>query len=163
MREDAAVQLVEVTRENVAAVVALSVAEDQQPFVANNACSLAEAYVSPERAWPRAIYSDEQPVGFLMLDLVPPDEAFIEKGKREYWLWRLMIDQKHQRKGYGRAAIRAVAAHVRTLPEATHLLTSYKPGDGCAEPFYRGLGFEPFHDPTAGDEVPLRLDLSLFA
>jgi diamine N-acetyltransferase len=59
-----------------------------------------------------------------------------------YFLWRLLIDAGHQRRGYGQAAMALVIDHVRRGPGATELFTSVHPGTGSPRPFYRALGFE---------------------
>lgn len=85
VRDGAAVELREVTRETVRTICRLQVAASQRGFVAPNAVSFAEALFEP-RAWYRAIYADGVPVGFVMVSLEPEGE----KGP-EYFLWRLMI------------------------------------------------------------------------
>jgi diamine N-acetyltransferase len=52
-----------------------------------------------------------------------------------------MIDARHQGKGYGRVAIGLVLEHLRTLPGATELKTSWVAAPGGPAPFYAGLGF----------------------
>jgi diamine N-acetyltransferase len=52
--------------------------------------SLAQAFVEP-RAWVRAVYADEEPVGFMMVR--------IDGDKNEFFLWRFMIAAAHQGKG----------------------------------------------------------------
>ena len=79
-------------------------AKEQEQFVAPNSVSIAQAYFARERAWFRAIYADETPVGFLMLE----DNPY----KSEYFLWRLMIDGRFQRMGFGRRALALLIAHV---------------------------------------------------
>ena len=144
------VSLREVTAETVRTVCALSVAPDQRHFVATNAESIAEAYFSPE-AWFRAVYAGDAPVGFVMLSDDP--------AKPEYFLWRFMISAEHQGKGYGRRALDLLVEHVKGRPGARELLTSYVPGDGSPEGFYRGLGFEPTGEVEDGEVVMrLRLD-----
>lgn len=54
--------------------------------------------------------------------------------------------------------MRLITDHVRTLPRATALLTSWVPEDGGPEPFYRVLGFEPTGEVDDG-EVVGRLEL----
>jgi len=61
------VSLREITAETVRTITQLSVAPDQNQFVAPNAVSLAQALFAPE-AWYRAIYLGEEPVGFVMLE-----------------------------------------------------------------------------------------------
>jgi diamine N-acetyltransferase len=141
---DATVDLREVTGETVRAVCLLHVAPDQRHLVAPNAVSFAEALFEP-KAWYRAVVADDVPVGFVMLSI---DEA-----APEYYLWRFMIDQRYQGRGYGRAAILQLIEHVRTLPDATELLVSWVPEAGGPEPFYRGLGFEPTGEVDEGEVV----------
>ena len=58
-----------------------------------------------------------------------------------YFLWRLLIDHRVQGRGYGRAAIDAIAGYVRAKPNGDVLYTSNVDGDGSPLPFYLGLGF----------------------
>lgn len=74
-----------------------------------------------------------------------------------YFLWRLLIDERHQRHGYGRAAMAQVIDLVRA-DGAAELLTSYQPGEGGPWPFYQRLGFAPTTEIEDG-EIVLRLDL----
>ncbi|MEM1212696.1 MAG: GNAT family N-acetyltransferase [Planctomycetota bacterium] len=130
--------------------------------MADNARSLSEAYVYPARAWPRAICVGGEPVGFLMLDLVGPDHPEAPEGRASYFLWRLMIGQAHQSKGYGRAAVAAAVEHVRGLPDARGLTTSYVPGEGGPAEFYARLGFEPTGE-VEDDEIVTRLTFDKIA
>lgn len=75
-----------------------------------------------------------------------------------WFLWRLLIDEHHQRRGYGRQALAQIVDIVRN-EGATELLTSYQPGDGERWPFYERFGFGPTGQ-TDGTEIVLRLDLS---
>ena len=137
------IELRVITRENIRAVLMLKVKPEQECFVASNAVSLAQAYVYQGRAWPRAVYADGELVGFVMLDLIGTDHAEYEGGTPYYYIWRLMIDARHQGKGYGRAALLAVIEYIRSLPGAQEVKLSYVPKPGNPEPFYRSLGFEP--------------------
>ena len=143
------ISLREVTAKSVRAVCALDVSPEQRSYVAANAVSIAQAHFEP-RAWFRAIYADETPIGFVMLHEDP------ERG--EHFLWRLMVDAAHQGQGYGRRALDLVADHARAQPGARELLSSYIPGpDGPAD-FYRRYGFIETGDIEDG-EVVIRLDL----
>lgn len=136
MLDSGQVSLREVTEETVISICRLSdtLSPQQQKMVAPNAISIAEAYFSP-KAWFRAIYASETPVGFIML-YDDPDEP-------EYFLWRLMIAGPYQGKGYGRQAVERLIEYVRSRPGARELLVSYEPIEGGPEPFYKKLGFEP--------------------
>jgi diamine N-acetyltransferase len=143
------VTLREVTGETVRAICALAVAPAQEGFVAANAVSIAEAYFEP-KAWFRAIYADDAPVGFVML--------YDDPDTPEYFLWRLMIDGHHQGCGYGRRALDLLVDYVRTRPGASELRSSYVPGDGGPGEFYRRYGFEETGELNHGQRV-IRLAL----
>lgn len=143
------VTLREVTAHTVRAICDLDPGPGGNDFVAPNAVSIAQAHFEPS-AWFRAIYAGDEPVGFIML------EDDVEN--HEYTLWRLMIDHRHQRKGYGRRAVELLIDYVRTRPGATELLTSYVPGERGPAEFYRGLGFTPTGNVDDG-EVVVRLTL----
>jgi|SRR5688572_19306141 len=144
------VTLREITSETVRAVTKLTVAAEQQGFVAPNAVSLAQALFS-EEAWYRAVYADEELVGFVMLS----DETLKKQPPAEpkIWLWRLMIDHGHQRRGIGREVMRLVLEHVRSRPGVRSFYTSYVPEPGGPEPFYLGLGFVPNGEVEDGEVV----------
>lgn len=76
----------------------------------------------------------------------------------DYYLLRRMIAAERQRKGYGTAALHRLVEHVRTLPGATSLRTSYDLADGHAGPFYASFGFHETGD-LNGDDVELILPL----
>jgi diamine N-acetyltransferase len=132
-----------VTKENVRAVCGLGLRPEQREYVAPNVRSLAEAYVEP-LAWPRAIYADDEPVGFLMMRM--NDE------KREYFLWRFMIATDHQGKGYGREALELLVAEVRGRG-GTSIRSSYQRGEHSPRGFYLGFGFEETGEEHGGETV----------
>jgi diamine N-acetyltransferase len=137
------VTLEEITFHTVKAVMALDVTPAQQANLASNAHSIAEAHFSPG-AWFRAVCADGVPVGFVMLfnPNVPGAIATDPIEPTDMVLWRLMIDRQHQGKGFGRATLDLVRAHIAGLGGFNRLLTSYVPGPGEAEPFYRAYGFK---------------------
>ena len=149
---DAVVSLREITEDTVHSIIKLSetLSDDQQKMVAPNSVSIAQAHFS-DKAWFRAIYANETPVGFIML--------YDDSDKGEYFLWRLMIAEPHQKKGFGERAIGLLADHVKTRPNAKSLGASYVPMDGGPEGFYTKLGFEPTGEVEHG-EVVVRLPLS---
>lgn len=146
------VTLREITSDNEARIRKLAVAPGQDLFVDSVSESLLEAGENPEaKPWFRAIFADEQPVGFVMLSFdVPPGQPDYPW---RYFLWRLLIDARHQRRGYGHAAMALVIDVVRGSPGGTDLFTSVHPGEGGPAPFYRSLGFEPTGELFDGEEV----------
>src|SRR4051812_999863 len=106
------VTLREITDRNRDVVFALQVAPEQYRFVGSVAAALDHAEEYPEaKAWYRAIYAGEEPVGFVMLswDVTPVPGKIIGP----WFLWKLLIDERHQRRGYGRAALGQVVEIAR--------------------------------------------------
>lgn len=118
--------------DNVRLITDLSVSDEQQKFVAPNAVSLSEAYVST-MVWVRAIYLADEPVGFVM---VSDDDV-----QPRYYLWRFMVDARFQGRGIGRSAMQLVHDYVRTRPGGDRVFLSYVPETGGPEDFYKSLGY----------------------
>ncbi|MBF2027135.1 MAG: GNAT family N-acetyltransferase [Oscillatoriales cyanobacterium C42_A2020_001] len=144
------VTLREITKENLRDILRLKVAPNQEQFVAPNAVSIAEAHFAPETAWFRAIYAGDVPVGFLMLE----DDVV----QQQYFLWRFMIDERYQGRGYGRKALELFFEHVKTRPGATVVDTSCVPAEGGPGPFYEKMGFV-YTGEKEGDELCMRREL----
>jgi diamine N-acetyltransferase len=79
-------------------------------------------------------------VGFAMIsDNIPQpmDDDLVGP----YFLWKLMIDEPLQRRGYGAATIDAIVDYLRTRPGADILYPSCKDGEGSPRSFYLRYGF----------------------
>jgi GNAT superfamily N-acetyltransferase len=152
------VSLRELTDANRDDVLALRLAPGQDQFVSTVAESLDEADGYPQASpWYRAVYADDEPVGFVMLswDCVPQPPEIIGP----WFLWKLLIDEDHQRRGYGREVVRQVVDLVRA-EGGEELLTSYvAEGEGGPGPFYERLGFVPTGATDPHGEIVMRLDL----
>lgn len=151
------VTLREIDYTNRAAILALSVAPEQKPYVGTVGSALADAAEYPHaKPWYRAIYAEDTPVGFVMLSWnVPPAPPEIIG---PWFLWKLIIDSRFQRSGYGRVAVNLIAELVRA-EGATELLTSYVEGEYEPWPFYERLGFRPTGERDDNGEVILALEL----
>lgn len=149
-----AVDLVEITDDNSQPVIALRLAPGQERFVGSVADSLEEAERNPQgNPWFRAVYVGGQPVGFVMLSWdVEPQPPDING---PWFLWKLLIDHRHQGKGYGREVVEQIVDMVRGQG-ATELLTSHVPGEGGPAGFYAKLGFVPTGELDPEGEVILR-------
>ncbi|MET0661507.1 MAG: GNAT family N-acetyltransferase [Ilumatobacteraceae bacterium] len=156
-REPAAsVRLIEVTADNQRAVRRLRTHKSQEGFVSPVTDSFADALFpavidgAPVVPWLRAIEADGELAGFVML-------AVTSEGHPEPYLWRLLVDRMHQRRGIGSAAIDLVVEHCRAWGDRS-LLVSWVPGKGSPEPLYVARGFVPtgkIHD----GEIEARLAL----
>ena len=150
------VRLVEITSQNSAAVLALRTHANEERFVAPVSGSFADALFpgsvdgAPVVPWMRAVEADGELVGFVML-------AERTASHPEAYLWRLLIDRRHQRRGIGDRVLDLLADRLRSEGQAT-LLVSWVPGRGSPEPFYLRRGFVPtgvVHD----GEIEARLTL----
>ena len=143
---------------NRTAVLALRVAPEQEQFVGgtvHNALAGAQAYPHAN-PWYRAIYAGDVLVGFVMIswNVVPDPPVIIGP----WFLWKLLIDTSHQRKGYGQTAVRLIADMVRA-EGGTELFTSYVEGEGEPWPFYQRLGFRKNGERDNNNEQILVLKL----
>jgi diamine N-acetyltransferase len=156
----ATVSLREITGETVRAISLLDVGPGQDGLVAPNAFSIAQAHFAPD-AWFRAIYADETPVGFAMMEdgsLVADGEPELYEGAEYVALWRFMIDARYQKFGFGAQAIKLLIAHARSRPKAKNMLLSFVPKENNPEGFYKRFGFERTGEIDDG-EVVMRLAL----
>lgn len=135
------VSLVELGPTTVGPFSRLAVHRSQEKFVAPMWASFRDALFpeeidgAPVVPWMRGIVSDGEPVGFLML-------AAVTSAHPDPYLWRFLIDRRHQRRGIGNAALRQLIKHLRS-EGCTRLLTSWVEGPGGPAPFYTRLGFRP--------------------
>ena len=148
------ITLREITADNAPSVRALRCTPEQERFVSSVTDSLTEADENPQgNPWFRAVYADERPVGFVMLSWnVEPRPPEING---PWFLWKLLIDHRHQGKGYGQEVVRQIVELVRG-EGATELLTSHVPGDGGPAGFYARLGFVPTGERDPAGEILLR-------
>src|SRR5918998_3946523 len=139
-----------ITRGNLWAVVDLKLHPGQEPFVADNIVSIANAYVEPTFV-PLAVYAGDELVGFAMYGQHPDTGA--------WWVIRLMIAREHQGKGYGRAAMEAVIEMMAERVGCEEIVTSFNPANAVALGLYTSLGFQPTGE-IEDDEPLLRLRLA---
>ncbi|MBA3606688.1 MAG: GNAT family N-acetyltransferase [Acidimicrobiia bacterium] len=150
------VRFVEVTAGNRQQVLRLEIHHSQQRFVAPMAQSFADALVpdvvdgEPVVPWFRAIEADSSLAGFVMI-------AARTEAHPEAYLWRLLVDRWHQRRGIGERALELLVEQLRADGHET-LLVSWHPGAGGPEPFYLDRGFVPTGIVEDGEiEARLRL------
>ena len=143
------ITLREITPENFKECIDLKVADDQISFVASNLMSIAQSKIYPSRN-PMAVYDGEQMVGFAMFGFDPDDDRF--------YLGRLMIDERFQGRGYGKAAVLAVIEALRENPNCREIYLSFVPENTTAERLYEKIGFERTGELNYG-EIVMRYDL----
>jgi diamine N-acetyltransferase len=139
-----AITLREITRENWEQCVRLTVAPEQENFVASNAVSLAQSKYEPE--WiPLALYADDEMVGFVMYGV------YRDEGK--HWILRLMVDHRFQGKDYGHAAMGLLLDRLRATPGCDEVAISYEPENEVARRLYASFGFRETGEVIEGETV----------
>jgi diamine N-acetyltransferase len=142
------VRLEKVNGRNVWDILKLHVKDEQKNFVASNELSIIEAYTAITGggcAFPFGIYDGDMAVGFLMVGFDTDDywENPPKIAKGNYSIWRLMIDEHYQNKGYGKEAVKQALDFIETKPcgEAEFCWLSYEPENIAAKELYHSLGF----------------------
>ncbi|WP_307126852.1 GNAT family N-acetyltransferase [Streptomyces sp. B1I3] len=150
-------RLEKVTPENVLDACRLTVAPEQERFVAPVARSLAEAYVQPETAWPRLIVDGDRLVGFVMAFFDVRFDPANPADRPRSGLWRLAVAAGEQGRGYGRFAVEAVCQEILRRGQ-DRVTVTWGQGEHGPEEFYLRLGFRRTGE-MSGDQVVGELDL----
>lgn len=124
--------LEDVRADNWRACVALEAAEPQLEFVAPVANYLALCAYGDSPWRPLAVRAGEEVVGFVMWGVDPADESF--------WIGGLVIDRRHQRRGYGRAVVAGLLERAVSDGRREAAL-SYDPRNTVARSLYASTGF----------------------
>lgn len=146
-----------ITWDNWRACIKLELGEGQDKFVASNLYSLAQSYVSllNEKQPPMtyAISMEGEVIGFIMMYYESKEES--DHGVDSYGICRLMIDKKHQGKGYGKAAFLKALEYLKTYPQgpAAYIYISYVPENEVARKMYLNLGFEETGEVVDGELI----------
>lgn len=142
-----------ITEENFDAIIKMKRPEGEN-FVASNAVSLAQAWLYREEGdvFPFAIYEDDVPVGFMLL------EEEEDEGELKLDLWRIMIPTEQEGKGYGTAAVRLLIKYAKESGKYRHLYLLCSHKNEVARHIYDKLGFVPTGEICYGD-VEMRLEL----
>ena len=132
------VTLRDITGDNYFQVLELKISPEQEAakFVAPVVRSLADAWYYRDEGitYPKAIYAKEDLVGFIMYDL--------DTEEQQVFIWRFLIDQAFQGKGYGRQTIEAVLAMAKEQAQITKVVAYYVDGNEPMKKILLDLGFE---------------------
>ncbi len=128
------IQLRKITKDNFDEIQNLSVAEYQKKFVSSVSDSLAQAWLYYDTAYPFAIYADDLLVGFVMLGYY--------ESRRQYTLWKFLIDERYQNKGYGKQALQLAINYLYSEFNCKEVYTGVYIGNNIAKHLYTSFGFE---------------------
>ncbi len=121
----------------------LKVRDEQTTFVASNLMTMAQSIFEPGSKI-YGIWEKATPVGLLaVVDMYHP-EADLDEGDDPdgIYIWRLMVDQAHQGRGHGRAALE-FAKSIACERGRSKLVISVVDEPGGALPLYKKFGFRP--------------------
>lgn len=140
-----------ITEENFSAVMQMKRPPDEH-FVASNAYSLAQAWLYRDAGdvYPFAVYDDDTPVGFMMLDEDLEERCLI--------IWRILFPPEHQNRGYGSQAVKEIIRMAKDSGKYDFLLLDCAPDNHIARHVYDKLGFCPTGVQHDG-EIELKLML----
>ncbi|MHA1441904.1 MAG: GNAT family N-acetyltransferase [Candidatus Heimdallarchaeota archaeon] len=124
-----AVTLKEITRENFEDIISLNVDYEQERFVASNLYTIAQMQFKEEKI-AKGVYLDNKAVGLIAYDL------------EDYDIWRLMIDIKHQGKGFGKKAMELVINILRKDGRLKTARTSINVDNHVMRSLIEGFGFK---------------------
>jgi len=142
-----AVELRPVDAENWRLCAALEVADEQREFVSPVTRYLCLCHYGG--VWqPLAVYAGDQVVGFAMWAVDPADQSG--------WIGGLVVDKRLQRRGYGRATLRALIAWLRDDQALPSCALSYSADNAVARRLYASEGFVETGE-LEDDEIVARL------
>ena len=129
----------------------LRVADSQKNYVSDSYAMLARAYAYREqRSRAFVIYDNETPVGMGMYHDCPDLDAFD--------LSQIFIDERYQRKGYGKAATKLVLDAMKQDGQYSKAILCYIEGNNAAKDLYESFGFVEIDRDE--DEIIMELTLS---
>lgn len=125
-----------VDEDNFDEVLAIQLARKDQRRVASVEYSLAQAwlYRDDRLLSPYAILSNQKVVGFLLLSITP---------ENTYFIWRLLIDQRYQNRGYGKEVIQWVLDRAKKDEKCPKITASYVIGNHKMRYILEKFGFQP--------------------
>lgn len=125
------ITLRQITKENYEEICELEVAKAQEDYVACNMWSLVEASYN-EGYVTRAIYQNEQPVGFFM---------WVRESVTKVSIWRFMVDEQYQQNSIGRCALNLALREIKMQSQLKEIEICYNPKNPVAKTFYASFGF----------------------
>ena len=130
-----------VERTDLSPLFKMAVLPDQKSFVAPNEFTLAQAAYEPG-AQVFCLWSGETRVGLMaVMDFRDAVDLEAHDDPQGAYLWRLLIDPAHQRRGHGRAAVHWFLDWARSRGCQT-AATSAAQGNAVALALYQSCGFQ---------------------
>lgn len=125
------VELRPINEDNYRECLDLNASVANADFVDPVAWSLAEAWVYYNDSRPFAIYADDVMVGYVLMYV----------GEKHYQIINFMIDNRFQKRGYGRAAARLCVEYLRNEYNASKISLPVQPENIAAQRLWSSVGF----------------------
>lgn len=115
--------LAKITEKNIYDVMSLKLKSEQEMFVRDPMFSLAESYYyrDDDTVLLFALEEDEKVVGFLAL--------ITEIEEKTVHVWRIIIGDQFQSRGFGRKALRAIEDYISAIEEYDKIVSDYVVGN----------------------------------
>ena len=146
------INLRKITEDNFIDAFNLKLGVGQDKYVSHPIRSLAQAYVYRNQCQPFGIYNDEEMVGYVMV--------IYDYDIPEYDIWHMMIDERHQGEGYGKAALEQVLAYIGTHPfgDSNRVTLTCNKDNETALGLYHSMGFR---ETGEGDDDEIELSMTI--
>lgn len=146
------INLRKITENNFIDAFDLKLGAGQDGFVSHPIRSLAQAYVYRNQCQPFGIYNDDEMVGYVMV--------IYDYDIPEYDIWHMMIDVKHQGKGFGKAALEQVLSYIGTKPfgDSNRVTLTCNKDNEVALALYHSFGFQ---ETGAADNDEIELSMTI--
>ncbi len=147
------IQFKAITEENFSVIIQMKRPSDEG-FVASNEYSLAQAWLYKDNndVYPFAIYDNETPVGFMLLDE--------DLEERYLVIWRIMFPMEYQNKGYGTQSIKKIIQLAKASNKYDYILIDCVPQNTIAKHVYEKLGFKPTGRIVNDGEIEFRINFT---
>lgn len=146
------INLRKITENNFIDAFDLKLGAGQDGFVSHPIRSLAQAYVYRNQCQPFGIYNDDEMVGYVMV--------IYDYDIPEYDIWHMMIDVKHQGKGFGKAALEQALSYIDTKPfgDSNRVTLTCNKDNEVALALYHSFGFQ---ETGAADDDEIELSITI--
>jgi diamine N-acetyltransferase len=146
------ISLRKITENNFIDAFDLKLGEGQDAFVSHPIRSLAQAYVYRNQCQPFGIYNDDEMVGYVMV--------IYDYDIPEYDIWHMMIDERHQGEGFGKAALEKVLSYIGTKPfgDSNRVTLTCNKDNEVALGLYHGM---EFRETGAADDDEIELSMTI--
>lgn len=118
-----------------------------ETFVASNVYSLAQAWLFREAndVYPFAIYNDDEPVGFMMLDEDLEERCIV--------VWRIMFPEENAGKGYGTESLKLIAKLAKESGKYDFMIIQCALDNERAKHVYEKVGFRDTGEIEDGENI----------